>query len=154
MDTNRAKLDPREETFLVDSDHNGLRLFLRRLAPRNVSRRPPVLYLHGATFPSALSIAYRFKGQSWRDALAAEGFDVWALDFLGFGGSDRYREMQGSAVDEAPLGLAARALEQVEVAVRFILDAVRCSRLSLITHSWGSMPADCSLPGIRRWSTA
>jgi hypothetical protein len=28
----------------------------------------PVLYIHGATFPSAPSIAHRFDGWSWRDA--------------------------------------------------------------------------------------
>jgi pimeloyl-ACP methyl ester carboxylesterase len=48
--------------------------------------------VHGGTFPSALSIAHRFDGRSWRDELCAAGFHVWGLDFLGFGGSDRYRQ--------------------------------------------------------------
>jgi pimeloyl-ACP methyl ester carboxylesterase len=54
----------------------------------------PVLYVHGATFPSGLSIAHRFDGFAWRDALCAAGFDVWGLDFQGFGHSDRYPEME------------------------------------------------------------
>ena len=41
----------------------------------------PVLYVHGATFPSALSVGYRFGGRSWADDLHAAGFDVWAFDF-------------------------------------------------------------------------
>ena len=49
-----------------------------------------MLYIHGATFPSALSIAHRFDGTSWRDVLNEAGFDVWGLDFYGFGHSDRY----------------------------------------------------------------
>ncbi len=49
--------------------------------------------------------------------------------------------MQIAATGQAPLGLAAQAVGQVEAAVRFILDAGRCGRVSLITHSWGSMPA-------------
>lgn len=141
MDARRATLDSREETFLIDSGRDGLRMFLRRSAAQNRSNRPPILYLHGATFPSSLSIAYRFDGWSWRDALCAAGFNVWALDFLGFGGSDRYPEMDAKASDHAPLEFAAESLEQVEAAVRFILAIERCARVSLITHSWGKMPA-------------
>ena len=39
--------------------------------------------MHGATFPSALSIAHRFDGRSWRDELCDEGFHVWGFDFHG-----------------------------------------------------------------------
>jgi len=38
----------------------------------------PVLYVRGATFPSALSVGYDFGGQSWADRLHSHGFDVWA----------------------------------------------------------------------------
>jgi Tripartite tricarboxylate transporter family receptor/alpha/beta hydrolase fold len=55
----------------------------------------PVLYVHGFTFPSALSVAYRFNGRSWADHLHAHGFDVWAFDFLGYGGSTRPLQMAG-----------------------------------------------------------
>ncbi|SDR51405.1 Lysophospholipase, alpha-beta hydrolase superfamily [Paraburkholderia fungorum] len=140
-DTHRRKLDPREETFLVDSGSDGLQIFLRYLPPQNPAGRSPVLYLHGATFPSALSVAYRFEGRSWRDALSAAGLDVWALDFLGFGGSDRFPQMDDDADAGQPLSLAACAVGQVEAAVHFILERSRCARVSLITHSWGSMPA-------------
>jgi pimeloyl-ACP methyl ester carboxylesterase len=40
-----------------------------------------------------------------------------------------------------PLGLAAEAVAQVEASVRFILEQDSRARLSLVTHSWGSMPA-------------
>jgi pimeloyl-ACP methyl ester carboxylesterase len=133
-------LDEREQTFLIDSGRDGLRIFLRRL-PAIRGGRASVLYVHGATFPSALSIAHRFKGCSWRDTLAAAGFDVWALDFLGFGASDRYPEMHEPAERHPPLGLAVDAVRQLEAAVRFLLDHDGQSRVSLITHSWGSMPA-------------
>jgi pimeloyl-ACP methyl ester carboxylesterase len=136
-----ARLDPREEIFLIGSGCDGLRLLLRRLQPHCPKNLSPVLYCHGATFPSALSIAYRFGGRSWRDALCQAGFDVWALDFLGFGGSDRYPEMADAAEAHLPLGTAAGAVPQVEEAASFILKTVGCSRLALITHSWGSMPA-------------
>ena len=53
-----TKLDPREEHFPVASPHPDLSLFLRYLAPP-VGGDRHVLYVHGGTFPSALSIAHR-----------------------------------------------------------------------------------------------
>jgi pimeloyl-ACP methyl ester carboxylesterase len=99
------------------------------------------MYVHGATFPSALSIAYSFEGKgSWATALTDAGFDVCALDFQGFGGSDRYPEMDQPPEAHAPLCLAADAARQLEAAVRFVLDRNGESSLSFISHSWGSMP--------------
>src|SRR5580692_7802156 len=113
-DAHLATLDPREELFRVDSGRDGLMLLLRRLPAKTPAKNRAVLYLHGATFPSALSIAFRFDGISWRDALCEAGFDVWALDFLGFGGSDRYPEMETEAQTHEPLGLAGEVLAQIE----------------------------------------
>ena len=137
------KLDPREQHFRISGPREGLSLFLRFLPAEssNVSPRRAVLYVHGATFPSALSIAHRFDGRSWRDALNDAGFDVWGLDFYGFGHSDRYPEMQQPAQNNPPLCTAEDAAQQVEAAVRFILAQQNVERVSLITHSWGSMPA-------------
>src|SRR5437016_1339176 len=82
-----AKLDAREQHFWIASPLRGLHLFLRYLPPNAPEIGAPkvVLYVHGGTFPSALSFAHRFDGKSWRDALAAAGFHTWALDFHGFG---------------------------------------------------------------------
>ena len=136
------KLDPREEHFSIPSPRSGMRLFLRLLPTRRpAATRRPVLYVHGATFPSALSIAHRFDGISWRDSLNEAGFDVWGLDFHGFGHSDRYAEMNEAADRHPPLCNACDAGEQVEAAARFILEQQNTQRLSIISHSWGSMPA-------------
>ena len=137
-----AKLDSREQHFRIPGPHEGLSLFLRLLPAANREARPrrAVLYVHGATFPSALSIAHRFDGRSWRDALNDAGFDVWGLDFYGFGHSDRYWEMDRPAVENPPLCAANDAAMQVEAAVRFILGHQSLEKLSLISHSWGSMP--------------
>jgi pimeloyl-ACP methyl ester carboxylesterase len=138
-----TKLDSREEHFRIGGPREGLSLFLRFLpaAEATAPTRRAVLYVHGATFPSALSIAHRFDGRSWRDALNEAGFDVWGLDFHGFGHSDRYPEMNRPAGDHPPLCVAEDAARQLETAVRFILAHANIERLSLISHSWGSMPA-------------
>jgi pimeloyl-ACP methyl ester carboxylesterase len=138
-----TRLDPREEQFRIPGPRKGLSLFLRFLpaSRSDFSPRRAVLYVHGATFPSAVSIAHRFDGKSWRDALSEAGFDVWGLDFYGFGHSDRYPEMDRPALESPPLCVSEDAAQQVETAVRFILDHQGVDKLSLISHSWGSMPA-------------
>src|SRR3569832_1463507 len=85
-------LDPNERHFRIPGPLADRTLFLRRLpaaAPGQRARKV-VLYVHGATFPSALSIAHRFDGRSWRDELCDAGFHVWGLDFHGFGLSAAY----------------------------------------------------------------
>jgi pimeloyl-ACP methyl ester carboxylesterase len=142
VEINFPKLDAREEHFRIPSYRSGLSLFLRYLPPLRGTepRGNVVLYVHGGTFPSGLSIAHRFDGWSWRDELAASGFHCWGLDFHGFGRlSDPYPEMAEPAEQHAPLGRAEDASRQLEHAVRFICAHHRVSRISLIAHSWGSI---------------
>jgi pimeloyl-ACP methyl ester carboxylesterase len=135
------KLDPMEEHFYISSSIDGLKLFLRYLPARvaSPSKSKVVLYIHGGTFPSALSIAHRFGGRSWRDELVEAGFHVWGLDFQGFGASDPYPEMSQPAECKPALGQAKSASEQVEQAVRFICEHHRVSNISIIAHSWGTI---------------
>lgn len=134
------RLDPREEHFRIPSRHHGCSLFLRYLPSYSEDR--VLLYVHGGTFPSALSIAHRFDGRSWRDELCAAGFHVWALDFHGFGRlSDPYPEMERSAAAAPPLGRAEDASRQLEHAARFICARHAAPRLSIIAHSWGTIVA-------------
>jgi pimeloyl-ACP methyl ester carboxylesterase len=135
-------LDPREEHFIIPSTNAGLSLFLRYLPPSKRTAPPRiVLYVHGATFPSALSIAYRFDGRSWRDELCDAGFHVWGLDFHGFGYSDRYRAMSASPAEEAPLCTAGDASHQLEQAAQFICRHHAAERIGILAHSWGTIVA-------------
>src|SRR5215471_14699662 len=124
------KLDPREQHFRIASHHEGVSLFLRHVPPEGevAAAGRVVLYVHGGTFPSALSIAHCFDGRSWRDELCAAGFHVWGLDFHGFGLSDPYPEMAAPADRAPPLGRAEEASRQLEQAVRFIRARHRSSR--------------------------
>jgi len=109
--------DPARETpgalLTGRGDMAGVDLFVRRL-PALASRRgqaasPAVLYVHGATFPSGLSVAYPFDGRSWAGEPAAVGLDVWAFDFVGFGRSSRYAQQDCDPAGGAPLGRAGGA---------------------------------------------
>lgn len=117
-------------------------LLMREQRPASGDRSYPVLYVHGATFPSATSIFFKLDGASWADSLNAAGFDVFGLDFAGYGGSERYPAMVGDARNVgAPLGRAPEAADQIERAVRRILRETGAKRVSIIAHSWGTVAA-------------
>lgn len=104
--------------------------------------RGAALYVHGATFPSALSVFFRFDGSSWADTLNAAGFDAWGFDFAGYGESARYEAMREPADAAAPLGrvdAAERQLASVLRAVRRL--AGEQMPLHLLAHSWGTLVA-------------
>ncbi|MBN8889888.1 MAG: hypothetical protein BGP12_01975 [Rhodospirillales bacterium 70-18] len=109
-------------------------------AAANPGRRA-VLYVHGATFPTSLSVAYRFDGRSWADAMADAGFDVFGVDFLGFGGSSRYPGMAVPADAGLPLGRAPEAAAQLGCAVHAVTIRLGIPRISLVAHSWGCIVA-------------
>jgi pimeloyl-ACP methyl ester carboxylesterase len=135
-----ALLDPREEHFHIPSSHAGLSLFLRHLpSPDGISPQGVALYVHGATFPSALSMAHRFDGRSWRDELCAAGFHVWGFDFHGYGHSDPYPAMYEPSDGHQPLCSAGDASGQLEQAARFICRHHAIDRVSVLAHSWGTI---------------
>jgi pimeloyl-ACP methyl ester carboxylesterase len=133
-----------EETFHVAVDATGLRVLVRHLRPMERvvgDRHAPVLFVHGSSFPSGLAAAFRFDGVSWMDDLATRGFDVWAFDFLGYGGSDRYPEMHDAPTAHVPLGRAPEAARQIAACVDFIRSRAQSAQVSLVAHSWGTIPA-------------
>src|SRR6185437_14947674 len=72
---------------------DGLAIDVTRYA-KSPSPSVPIIYVHGATFPSSLAVGWHFgEDPSWSDNLAEAGYDVWGFDFAGYGKSDRYREM-------------------------------------------------------------
>jgi branched-chain amino acid transport system substrate-binding protein len=131
-----------EEHFLVPFGTSGLRLFLRHLPSTRAATEvtKSVLFVHGASFPSGLAAAFSFGGHSWMEDLSQAGLDSWALDFMGYGGSDRYPEMSDPAATGAPLLHTEEASRQIEVAMQFIRDRQHMEKISIIAHSWGTLP--------------
>lgn len=131
-----AGATPTEDVFLLrDAGEPALSVHHER------GPGPSVLYVHGATFPAALSMNYRMDGKSWADDLHSRGFDVWSFDFAGYGGSDRPAAIQLASVprDKVP-DRAPDAAHQIERVVRYIRDQSHHSRVSIIAHSWGTIP--------------
>ena len=126
-----------QQTFQIPACGEHPQLFVRH---QPMTDAPPVLYVHGATFPSALSVGFDFGGGSWLDDWNARGFDAWAFDFAGFGESGRWPAMSEPADCQPPLGRAPGAASQL-ASVLALICARTGRRVSLVAHSWGSMPA-------------
>src|SRR5688572_12585404 len=93
---------------------------LRLVVTRQPAAGDAVLYVHGATFPAALSIAWKMEGVSWMDQLQTTGMDAWAFDFAGYGGSDRPQAFDRDAMSAPPFGQCAVAAEQIAAVLRHI----------------------------------
>jgi pimeloyl-ACP methyl ester carboxylesterase len=134
---------PDEQCWRVpfETSDGVLRLFLRHIPARAAAVSGPqraVLYFNGARLPSAVTVAHQIEGWSWRDDLSARGFDVWALDYLGYGQSDRYPQMKKAATAHSALGRIRPAAAQVEAAMSFILERSGLERLSLLAPLVGN----------------
>ncbi|HSG89252.1 MAG TPA: alpha/beta fold hydrolase, partial [Pseudomonadales bacterium] len=73
---------------MIPSGRPGSRLYLRNKRTSQCTG-VPLLCVHGATYPSTVTFDYAIDGESWMDWLARRGFDVWCVDLLGYGRSDR-----------------------------------------------------------------
>lgn len=104
----------------------------------HLSMDDTVLFVHGATYGSTLTFDYPIAGRSWMDLMAEAGFDVWCLDLLGYGLSERPGEMDQPAEDNTPLVDTDHAVREVDRAVDFIRSHRDIERVSLIGYSWGS----------------
>ena len=129
-----STLSAHAEVLATVSHVPGLQLRLRHTPAAVVSaaaRGLPVLLLHGSSFPSALAFDFPMDGVSWMDSLAAHGHDVYALDFLGYGLSDRYQPAP------QPQGRALEVVQDVDRAVNLVLERTGAQQVALIAHSWG-----------------
>ena len=130
-----------QQTFRLPATDYRPSLFIRRQPTGGA----PVLYVHGATFPSALSVGFDFGNGSWMDDWNRRGFDAWAFDFAGFGESGRYPAMSEPADRHPPLGRAPELARQVADVVALIQRETSRQeggrRVSLVSHSWGGAPA-------------
>jgi len=113
---------------------------------------PAVLYVHGATFPAALSMNYRMAGSSWADDLHHRGFDVWSFDFAGYGASERPASMRLDQVARKNVpGRVPDAARQIERVIRYIRRETHGQRVSIIAHSWGTIPAGLAVSNHPAW---
>lgn len=129
---------PAYEVIEIPSHQPALVARMRHTASDRPNGALPVLFVHGSSFPSGLSFDFRMDGQSWMDWMAARGVDVYALDFPGYGLSDRYPA--GTAINGPP-GRARDVVQDVGSAVDAVLSRTGKTQVLLIGHSWGGSVA-------------
>lgn len=127
---------PAYEVIDIPSHQPALVARVRHTAPDRGNGALPVLFVHGSSFPSGLSFDFRMDGQSWMDWMAARGYDVYALDFPGYGLSDRY-----AADAPSPPGRAREVAQDVGHAVDAVLRRSGKKQVLLVGHSWGGSAA-------------
>ncbi len=108
---------------------------LKQTHPREV-----VILLAPLSIPTLL--AFDVEHYSLMDVLAKQGFDVWAIDFIGEGHSSYPEVMQ---ISPAPKGIfplrATDAEQQLDVVIQFIKKNTGIRSISLLGWSWGSVVA-------------
>jgi pimeloyl-ACP methyl ester carboxylesterase len=130
------------ENFAMAQSENSQRITMASGAQVHIrvatvaNARGDVVYVHGATFPSDLSVFYKFDGGSWADALNVAGFNVWGFDFVGYGHSTRH-----DAASVAPVGRAEDVLPQLRAVIEHIRGRNGGRKPSLLAHSWGTVVA-------------
>jgi pimeloyl-ACP methyl ester carboxylesterase/heme-degrading monooxygenase HmoA len=129
------------EIIKTESRIPGLNIAITHKQPPVLSNDYPVLCIHGASFPSTLAFGFRMGNKSWMDNLAENGYDVYALDFLGYGNADRYPEMQAASTSGPSLGRATEVYRDIDKAVDLIIKKTGKAKVYLIAHSWGSSVA-------------
>ena len=135
---------PATEDFKVPASDAGIHLHLHNKHPAMAGpnlRRHVVLFVHGATFPASSTFDVALPGPdstqvSWMDELAGQGFDVYALDIRGYGGSTRPPAMSQPPEANAPFARASDAVRDIGAAVDFILARRKSRRITLIGWSW------------------
>lgn len=117
----------------------GVELFVLEVprAPKT-PRRGAVVFVHGAGSGGSAIWDLRTRDYSMMRTLACEGFDTYAFDVRGFGGSSMPPEMTAPAEANPPVvrtGDAARDLAKV---VEHARRKSKVSQVDLVAWSWGS----------------
>ncbi len=118
--------------FIPSSDDPELHLHLR--AHAEDQDRPPVLFVHGATYASRLYDVPQ-PGASWLKATAEAGYAAYALDIRGYGKSFA----SNLAETAEPYARGSDAVKDISDAVTWLCARHDRDQIGLIGGSWGSI---------------
>ena len=114
----------------VPLERNNVALHLERYIDQDGHKKKPILFVHGVTF-SSHEFDVDYKDYSLARFFAKHGFEVWLLDIAGFGRSDNVKD--GFMPD------SDYAAEDIEAAVRCILERNNLPSMDILGWSWGTV---------------
>ena len=127
-------------TYLPLPQAPGQRVALHCLAPAQATRRS-ALFVHGASFPTALAAGFEFAaGDSWLAFAARQGYLACGLDFIGFGDSSRPSAMEGPEAG-TPVTRARDSSAQIALAVDYLRATRGITTVHVVARSWGPIQA-------------
>jgi pimeloyl-ACP methyl ester carboxylesterase len=132
------------EDFRIPSDTPGIELLVRnkRLSSsESFSTERTILMVHGATYPIESLFDVELDGFTFLDFLASHGYDVYAVNVRGYGGSTRPPEMEQPADHNPPLVRTETGVRDFGTALDFILERTNLSRINVFGMSWGGTVA-------------
>ncbi len=128
----------------IDALDPGIKLFVRekmaegntRFADDNI-----VLFLHGATAPSACDFDLSYKDYSWADWMVKRGYVAYLGDYRNYGFSSRETAMDEPAAKNQPVTRSYLAVRDIAAMVNHIKARRGVRKVTLIGWSWGAMLA-------------
>lgn len=153
--THAAEVRIVQQDFTIDGADPGVKLFVRSKMATGAkpTTENVVLFVHGATYPSAPDFDLQFQDYSWADWMVRHGWVVFMFDVRNYGGSSREPAMSQPASANLPLSRSYLAVRDIGSVLDYIRAKHRVERVSLVGWSWGAMTASyyTSLHSERVW---
>lgn len=99
-----------------------------------------ILFVHGATYPGVM---FDVPGASWLTRAVADGYDAYAIDIRGYGGSYRPPAMDEPADIGEAFCRAGDAMADIADAVAFIRRRTGTASVDIVGWSWGTITSGC-----------
>lgn len=134
----------------IQSDTQGIVLQLVNKRRRDIAffdGAHTLVMVHGATYSSGSLYDVPLGGYSLMDFLAHQGFDVYALDVRGYGGSSRLPEMTQPAEASEPLVRTEVGVRDLASAVDFVRGVHNGEAVNVLGMSWGGSVAGAYASG-------
>ena len=124
----------------IDSETPGISLFMFRV-PAFGTAKGAVLLLHGAGSPASALWDLEPGDYSMMRRLACAGFDTYAVDVRGYGGSTWPPPLLTPAQGQPPAVRAQDVMPDVAAALRYVRKTSAVERVDLVGWSWGCVVA-------------